>query len=104
MDVARLALAFFGFLGISGHSILTLLRTDLPTTATTFEELSKPNPLLEALRQPQPILGTIPAKTEMAEPRSLLGTVSAIGPQIFEHSATEDFVSVAVHRAQDKPQ
>jgi hypothetical protein len=148
MDVARLALAFFGFLGISAHSFLTLLRSDPATTATvshpTFEELSKPNPLLEALRrpqatnptfeelgkpntaplqqrdptptseesskpnavpealhQPQPILGTISDKVPIAEPNSVFGTISAIGPQITERSATDDILNVTVHRAQN---
>jgi hypothetical protein len=106
MIVVHLALAVFAFLGISANSVLiTLLHTDPPTTATvtspTFEELSKPNPLLEAMRQPQPILGVAPARTQIAESNSLLGTISAIGPQITEHSATDDFVTVTLHRAQD---
>jgi len=105
--LSHLTLAVFAFLRIDSNSVLTLLHSDPPTTASvahpTFEELSKPNPLLEALRQPQPALGTIPARTEMGEPSSVLGTVSTIGPQLFEHSATDDFVNVAVHRAQDPP-
>jgi hypothetical protein len=82
MDVGRLALAVFAFWGVSGNSVLTLLHTDPPTTAAithpTFEELSKPNPLLEALQQPQPILGNISGRTQVAEPNLLLGTISAI--------------------------
>jgi hypothetical protein len=104
MTVAGLTFAFFR---IDSNSVLALLHTDPPATAAlthpTFEELSKPSPLLEALHQPQPILGNISGRTQVAEPNLLLGTISAIGPQITEHSATGDFVSVAVHRAQDTP-
>jgi len=127
MNVARLALAVLTFLGIRGNSVLTLRHTDPPTTATVthptseelskqnpvqeglrqpqptpaFEEFSKTNPVLEALRQPPPILGTISDKVPISEPNSLFGTISAIGPQITERSATDDIVGVAVHRAQD---
>jgi len=72
-----------------------------PQSTPTFEELSKPNPVLEALREPQPTLETLSGKTKIAEPNSLFGTISAIGPQITEQSATEDIVSVTVQRAQD---
>src|SRR5260370_40449331 len=77
MNVVRVTLAVFAFLGISGESVLTLLHTHPPTTTTvtspTFEELSKPNPLREAMRQPPPIMGV--ARTQIAESNSLLGTI-----------------------------
>src|SRR6267154_2146979 len=106
MDVVRVTLAVFAFLGISGKSVPTLLHTDPPTTtvSSTFGELSKPNPLLQAMRQPPPILGVAHARTQIAESNSLLGTISAIGLQITEHSATDDFVTVTVQRVPTKKQ
>jgi len=95
----------FCFLGDKWEVSLNTSAYRPPTTTvtSTFEELSKPNPLLEAMRQPPPIMG-VHARTQIAESNSLLGTISATGPQITERSATDDFVTVTVQRVPTKKQ
>jgi len=68
------------------------------------KELNTPNTILEALHQPPTrIIGTVSGATRAAEP-NLLGTVYAIGPQLFERSATNDLLNVTVSRAETPPQ